>query len=180
MKKQRVLAGILAVCLLLAACTRKAPTPGGESEPPAVSSQPTNPTIPTVTRGPSKFEEEIKFRQAGKRTVHYSVNMSIARYIDAPEKLPDYEELKQYDAAWFENRALLLIYETVRSSSVQVDVDRIVVEEGRADITLTHTPKDNAGTTMYTTWLLWLEVDADLDLKWSVVNPAEENETVDR
>lgn len=180
MKQRRILAWILVLCLFLAACTEETSAPGGESTPPADPSDSSEPTVPTVTRGPADLGKEVRFRLGGKRTVHYTVNMSVARYIDSPEKLPEYGELEEYDDAWFADHALLLVYETVRSSSLQVDVERILLEDGRADITLSHTPGDTMGTTVYTTWLLWLEVDADLEYSWNVLNPAEDNETADR
>lgn len=177
MKRNRILAWLLVLCLCLGACGQKSQTPEGESTP---SSGSPDPSIPTVTRGPMDLGKTVDFELAGKRMVPYTVNMSVVRYIDAPEKLPDHEELAQYDAAWFEDHALLLIYETVRSTATEVGIESILLEDGCAQITLTHTPKAAQGTTVMTTWLLWAEVDAGLVHSWNVTNPMVENETSDR
>ena len=122
----------------------------------------------------------VEFTLGGTRLVPYTVNMSTVRYVDTPEKLPDYEELAAYDGAWFEDHALLLIYETVRSTATEVGIESILLEDGCGQITLSHTPRSVQGTTMMTTWLLWAEVDAGLEHTWSVTNPMVENQTSDR
>lgn len=175
MKHSRFLAWLLVLCLCLTACTEK--TAAGDSTPTAGSAAP---SIPTVTKGPSRLDKSVDFELGGKIRVHYTVNMSAARYIDSPEKLPDYAELKQYNADWFRDHALLLVYETVRSSSLQVGIESILLEDGQARIKLSHTPGDTVGTTVPTTWLLWAEVDAGMNCTWNVENPAEKSETADR
>uniref|UniRef100_UPI001C9E8AF7 hypothetical protein n=1 Tax=Klebsiella pneumoniae TaxID=573 RepID=UPI001C9E8AF7 len=81
--------------------------------------------------------------------------------------------LAGYDEAYFVEKALVVVYETVSSGSVQVDIASI---DGGV-VTLSHEMSGNVGTADMATWLLWAEVDAGLDYTWSVANPAVEPNT---
>ncbi len=175
MKCKALLIWMLLFCLLLAACSSDGPA--GESSKPAETE--TGATMTTPTRGPADLGKTVKFELGGQCQVEYTVNMSAVHYIDSPDKLPRQEGLEKYDAAWFREHALLLVYETVRNSSMEVGIERIDLEEGCAGITLTHGPGENPGTTMMTTWLLWAEVERGLDYSWTVLNPAEESQIED-
>lgn len=105
--------------------------------------------------------------------VEYTGNVSSVRYITSVDQLPDHEALAAYDAAYFESKALLLVWETVSSGSVRVGIAAI---EGGV-VTLSHELSGDAGTADMATWLLWAEVEAGLDETWSVANPAVQSET---
>ena len=167
MKQNRILAWVLILCLCLAGCGSSKTDP----------TETTGHTLPSHTRNYGDLGIDVPFQLAGSRTVTYTVNTSKARYVTSAADLPDHEELSQYDDAWFEDHALLLIYESVASGSVQVGIESIQIEEGTANITLTHEPTGELGTTVMTTWLLWAEVDQGLQYTWTVVNPALENNT---
>ncbi len=174
MNRTKMVAWILILCLCLGACTAENPAGEGGSKPSATVSDQTVPTPPT--RGPLDLGKTVKFELGGKLQVNHTVNISSARYIDGPDKLPVREELQKYDEAWFRDHALVLIYETVGNSSMDVGIESILLEEGEAQITLSHKPGKNPGTTRMTTWLIWVEVEQGLDYTWTVLNPAEDSD----
>ncbi|MBQ8236724.1 MAG: hypothetical protein IJZ39_01045 [Oscillospiraceae bacterium] len=105
--------------------------------------------------------------------VAYNGAISSVRYITSVEQLPDHEALAAYDEAYFADKALIVVYETVGSGSVRVGIESI--ENGV--VTLSHELPGDAGTADMATWLLWAEVDTGLDDTWSVANPAVEPNT---
>ncbi len=173
MKKMKMVALLLVLCLCLGACAKE--SPAGDSTAAAAS----QPTVTTPTQAPAEPGFLVQYELAGKCEVTYTVNMSTVRYIDSPDKLPQQEGLEKYDAAWFQTGALLLIYETVRNDAVDVGIESIELAEGTAKITLQHKPGQNPGTTRLTTWLLWAEVKPGLAYDWVILNPAEDSNVAD-
>lgn len=133
-------------------------------------------TVPKEIGITGAGESDIVIAATGKLRMTYSGNVSSVRYITDPSQLPDHEELKGYDEAYFREHALILVMETVTSGTVQVDISGVTVEDGTAAVQLSHEAQGDLGTTVMTTWLLWAEVEAGLDYKWTVENPAVKSE----
>lgn len=117
-------------------------------------------------------ESPVGMGQTGKLRVTYTGIRSGVRYITDPSQLPEHPELEQYDEAYFQSRALLLVTETVNTGSIQVGIESILVENGVATVKLKHDVPSGMHTADMTTWLLWVEVDAGLDYTWVLANPA--------
>lgn len=190
------LSAALTLCLLAAGCASAGlgnSTPPG-SEPTAsvettgldIETVPTAPTadlysgqqqdaasglvIPDGTTAGQPLEAE----GTGKLRIPYSGNGSSVTYVTSAEQLPDYEELKMYDDAYFRSHALVLVTETLPSGSIDVSIAGIDINGSEATVTLSHEGPEHgaAGTADMAAWLLWAEVDAGLDCRWTVANPA--------
>lgn len=173
MKKK--LALLLAALLLLTGCQ-----PGGEpSEPVNTTVAPeatteaeeetTMPVLPTINPG---FETEprdsITFENPGKVRLTYTGNRSFVKYVTSVEELPNEEALKDYDEAFFETRALVIIVETVNSGSVQLEIGGIYLDGDTAGVSLKRSMPGQVGTADMATWLLWAEVSRELDYNWTL------------
>lgn len=179
---KRMLCLILTLAMLLCGC-QSAPAASGGSEtgkdPEKVTEADLDMTEiqdPGVTLPKDEEEtggENVTVGATGCIRVEYTGNVSSVRYITSADQLPDHEALAAYDAAYFEDKALILVRETVSSGSVKVGIAAI---EGGV-VTLSHEMSGDAGTADMATWLLWAEVDAGLDYEWSVANPAVESNT---
>ncbi len=171
---KKIVCLILALLCLLTGCRSAGPV----SDDPAVQPSGSETTLPANTDSSETTEatqparDSVTMGQTGKLRLTYTGNRSGVRYITDPSQLPDYPELAGYDAAYFQEHGLLLVTETVASSSVNVEIQSIVVENGIALVTLDHQIPSGQSTADMTTWLLWVEVDAGLDLSWSITNPA--------
>lgn len=124
--------------------------------------------------------EEISVSAQGKKRITYMGRRNSVIYVTSVDALPDYEELKQYDEAYFKEHALLLVTETVNSGSIDVSIQSVRVGRSVGTVTLSRVapdPKDAASTTDMATWLLWAEVDQGLDCQWTVANPAMKSNT---
>ena len=135
--------------------------------------EPIEVTAPTLCTE-SATEASAELGETGCVRITYTNNVSNVRYVTKVEELPDYEALAKYDAAYFENKALLVILETTASGSVQVGIESIA----DGTVTLSHEMSGDAGTTDMATWLLWAEVDQGLEGNWKVANPALANTAV--
>jgi len=138
-----------------------------------IESRPLRPLIP-----PKDEDEEtlLPWTNAGSSRVSYSTAISTVRYITAASQLPNYEVLNQYDEEFFATKALVLVMETVRSGSVKVGIEKIVIDGSLAQVTLSHEAQGDTTIPVTTAWLIWAEVERDLDYRWEVVNPAMESE----
>lgn len=118
--------------------------------------------------------EPVSQDKQGKTRITYSGNESSVRYVTSAADLPGYSGLEQYDDAYFEEHALLLVTESMTSGSVEVGIESVSVTDTVGTVTLYHggptIGKDN--TDDMATWLLWAEVDAGLECRWTVANPA--------
>lgn len=169
--------------LMLAGCIHEG---SGQSSDPAVQTtgkapdvtQVTGPdvTVPKATLGGEPEGTEISFQNVGKVRVAYTINRSSAQYVTSAAGVPQCEELAKYDEAYFEDHALLIVYETVGSGSVEVGISAIHAAGVAASVTLSHEMKGQVGTTDMATWLIWAEVDKDLDYRWEVANPVYKSE----
>lgn len=151
----------------------------------SAAAEPTRPgTEQTTESHPAPGETEARAEEqtaagenmsggSGCVRVEYTGNISSVRYITSADQLPEHEALAGYDAAYFENKALVLVKETVTSGSVRVGIASI--ENGV--VTLSHEMAGQLGTADMATWLLWAEVEAGLEYDWSVANPAVKLET---
>ena len=140
------------------------------STEPSETTENTQPTDESTVALPGN--DAVTMGQTGKLRIAYTGNRSGVRYVTDPSQLPDYPELAGYDEAFFREHGLLLVTETVTSGSVGVDILSIVVENGMAVVTLDHQIPSGLGTADMATWLMWVEVDAGLDLTWVLANPA--------
>jgi hypothetical protein len=117
--------------------------------------------------------DRMEIQDVGCLRISYEGNKSSVRYISDVSDLPDYDELDQYDEAFFEDHGLVLVTESVNSGSMQTGIISVTVEDNTASVTLYHELEGDAGTTDMATWLLWAVVDAGMDdYEWEVVNPA--------
>lgn len=179
MKKCLSVIAIL-LCLSLTGCV-KAPVAPSTGEP--AQSQATQPR-PTQVTGehllqPTRPEPQgssLELGETGTARMNTSVIVSSVRYITSVDQLPDNEALAQYDAAYFETGALILVMETVNSGSVRVDIEAVTVADGVASVRLLHAPQGDLGVPAMTTWLIWAEVAPGLELQWVLENPAMDSE----
>ena len=67
--------------------------------------------------------------------------------------------------------------ETVSSGSVQLEIGGIYRDGDTATVKLNRAMSGDFGTADMATWLLWVEVDAGLELTWKLENPAMKPDT---
>lgn len=188
MKRIGILTLVLAylLCLTLGGCRasgagQSSETTGGTTAAAApdttaaVIPDTTGTTVPQDVPDTTPSGRALSIDGAGKLRITYSGDYNSVRYVTSASALPDYEELKQYDDAWFETHALVLVIETVGSGSVDVGIESIYVDNGTATVTLSH-ELDGAGTADMAAWLLWAEVETGLDCQWAIANPALESD----
>ena len=164
---------ILAV-LLLCGCQANVPaetTAAPETtEAPALTLPPEGTTPPTLAPnlplGPAQAGEEIPFANPGKVRLTYTGNRSYIRYITSVAELPEEEALKGYDEAFFEDHALLIVVETVSSGSVQLEIESVRMLDGVGHVSLKRSMEGDFGTADMATWLLWAEIERDMDVVW--------------
>ncbi|MBE6974588.1 MAG: hypothetical protein E7436_03760 [Ruminococcaceae bacterium] len=142
--------------------------------------EPGEPSKPTAPAPDNPAGDAVTVYAKGKCRIPYTVRISAVHYFTSPDQLPDCPELEDYDADWFRDHALVVVYETVSSGSLAVDIRDIRVEDGRAAVELSHDVQGNLGTADMTTWLLWAEVDGDLRYTWTVLNPAMDSDVSER
>ena len=131
-----------------------------------------NITLP-VTIPENQIGNILQLNNPGAERVPYTHNVSNVRYITSAANLPDYTALAGYDDTFFQKHALLVVLQSVSSGSTQVSIDSVC--DGA--VTLSYQTSGNVGTTVMTTWLLWAEVDPELDYSWYVANPALQQST---
>lgn len=162
-------------CLCLCGCGME---PADTTDSMPVPTQTGSVTVPdqdpTEPRGEAY---EVEFSAAGAVKVEYSVNISSARYITAADRLPDVEALKKYDEAYFQDKALLIVYETVSSGTARPVIGSLRADGIQGWVTLSREAQGGATIPVMTTWLLWAEVDQDLPRQWTVTNPALDSNT---
>lgn len=130
-------------------------------------------TVPTVTETTPSAP-----LRTGACRVAYRGSVSSVKYVTAPDQLPQLEELKEYDAQWFEDHALILVTETVPSGSIRIDIESVTIDGDTATVTLSHTMEGDAGTMDMAAWLLWAEVPPGLNCTWTITNPALKTEII--
>lgn len=168
MKAMRILALILALCLCLAGCQKQA-------QESTASTDATDPTGTAGTRPQVDPEDGIAFQLGGRTTVTYSVNISHIKYITSAADLPNYEALADYDEAWFEEHALVVILQSVANGNMSATIDCISLEDDLASVTLRYAADASYGSAQAITWLIWTEVETGLDYTWQIANPAVES-----
>jgi len=167
------------IALLLVACTLPAeqsdPTPAATMPsamatapaettlPPAAQTEPVISLLPGIETGKS-----LSLRNPGKVRIGYQGNRRSVHYITSVEDLPDEEALASYDAAFFEDHALLVVVETVSSGSIRLELGSVLVSGDSAMVKLDREMSGDVGTADMATWLLWAEVDRGLDYEWSL------------
>lgn len=168
--KKRFSAALLALlfCLTLAACSAAEP----EETTAAGTTLPTTDTGRVIQAQTIPSPGDSIPNGQNRIRIPYTTNRSSVRYVTNPSQLPDYEELSQYDDAYFQDHALVLVYETVTSGSILIDIDSIQYSGSNASVVLTHVLQGDVGTSDMATWLLWAEVEPDLSYSWTVANPA--------
>lgn len=169
-----------AACLLLAGCS--GPTASVSAAPAesdaAGSSQPEGtPGVGEVIGGADFAPapgDAVDDSAQGKARITYNGNESTVRYVTSVSELPAYQELEQYDDAFFQDHGLVVVTESVSSGSIDVDIDSIRDTDLGHSVVLYHSAPadDQAGTNDMVTWLLWAEVEPDLEGSWTVANPA--------
>lgn len=180
---------------LLSGCASASPTaekpwkeeePGIESdgsgadEEPAEENDGQKPGVLGPETGNETFPvepEELSMVEQGSFRLTYDGNQSSVVYVTKAKQLENYiqqgaEELARYDDAYFAEKALVLVVDTVKSGSVKVQIASITVTEEEALVTLSR-QSPQYGTDDMATWLLWCEAKQGLSqLTWSVTNPA--------
>ena len=117
--------------------------------------------------------DELPFANAGAVRLSYEGNRSYVRYVTSVDQLPPEGSWNGYDAAYFETGALLIVVETLGSGSVQLELESIRVEDGKASVVISRTMSGDVGTADMATWMLWAEVAGDLDYDWGLANATE-------
>ncbi len=166
MKKTVLMLMVLSLLLALCACQSSAP-----KETPGL----TEPSVPETGFTEDTLGQDIYIQQGQKR-ISWDSTGDRARYITSPNALPDYEEFQQYDEAFFQNHALVLVSATATNGGQTVVIESIRYEGQNAIVTLRSTQAEgDANDAMYT-WLLWKVVDAGLDYTWKIAGELDENE----
>lgn len=164
--RKRALAFACVGCLL-SGCASASPTvekPWKEEEP-------------DIESDGSEEDVETSIMEQGSFRLTYDGNRSSVVYVTKAKQLENYiqqgaEELARYDDAYFAEKALVLVVETVKSGSVKVQIASITMTETEALVTLSRR-SPQYGTNDMATWLLWCEEEQGLSqLAWSVTNPA--------
>lgn len=128
-------------------------------------------TLPGFTIGGTEAAgESLDFANPGCARIPYEGNRSYVKYVTGVEQLPDGEALAGYDAEFFENRALVVVCETVSSGSVRLEITGITVDGENAFVTVKRSVSGEVGTSDMATWLLWAEVDQGLAYNWQIEN----------
>lgn len=162
--------------------TEPAPTEPQPTEPAPTEPQPTQPDSGSVLQPTVPKDEEkttLMLGNSGAVRISYSVNVSSVRYITSASQLPEYAELAAYDDAYFETGALVLVMESVSSSSIRVGIESVELTETHALVTLLHEGSGDVSVPAMATWLVWAEVEKDLSYTWEVVNPALKSDVQD-
>lgn len=160
---------MLMLCSLTACRQSGESTTSTQTEPPI--SIPTDPNRDPTGGGQLK-PNEIALGQQGRIKGTYTMNISSVRYITSVEQLPNYDGLERFDEDYFREKALLVVVETVTSGSIGVAIASVTIDGSDALVKLEHKSGAEAGTADMTVWLLWAEVDKDLQYRWRVTNPA--------
>jgi len=128
-------------------------------------------TIPfaTVDIGTARGEP-LDFANPGCQRVDYQGNRSFVRYVTCVEDLPGEDGLQGFDAAFFETHALVIVYETVTSGSVRLELEKITADGDVASVFIRRTMSGDVGTNDMATWLLWAEVEKNLAYSWEIAN----------
>lgn len=168
-----LLACVLALVLTGCQSSRQSETTGPASDLRGTeSSESIHVTLPGSNLLETQKGESLSFGAQDQLRIGYNMDINGVRYVTNAEDLPDYAKFEKYDEAWFQDHALVLVTETVSSGSIQVSIGSISVEDGTAAVTLLHERQGENGTMDMATWLIWAEVDAGLDYRWTLVNPA--------
>ena len=168
---KKLICMLLALALILLGCAPAGgsvePTQPSEEQGQSLEFQETDPPEGTlhVTQPHDPAPQTVG--DTGKARIDYTGDVSAVYYITAWEMLPDYEALRgAVSPEFFEDHALVVVFETVSSGSVELSIDSI--DEGV--VTLGRTMTGNTGTMDMATWILWTEVEQGLDYEWSVAN----------
>lgn len=174
---KKMICAILVLMLVLTGCQ----APVGETTPSTQVTEPQEtafPTLPDIGLTPvpgtnPQTGEALAFENAGKVRLNYDGNRSYVLYVTSVEQLPSGGSWTGYDAEYFETKALLIVVETLNSGSVQVDLESILVDGDTAYVHIKRTMSGEVGTADMATWMLWAEVEADLELNWALANASQ-------
>ena len=172
MKQFRILIWLSIFCLLLSACRATQTTQNAQTTPTTESSEQAVPESTGTDKNPVIAVGQLAFQNPGKQRIGYKENQSGVLYITSATQLPSGDAFKQYDDAFFQDHALVLVTLTVGSGSVQLEIESIFVSGDTATVTISHNLPGDVGTSDMATWYLWAEVEAGLDLKWTVAGIA--------
>jgi hypothetical protein len=172
MKQFRILIWLSIFCLLLSACRATQTTQNAQTTPTTESSEQAVPESTGTDKNPMIAVGQLAFQNPGKQRIGYKENQSGVLYITSATQLPSSDAFKQYDDAFFQDHALVLVTQTVGSGSVQLEIESIFVSGDTAIVTISHNLPGDVGTSDMATWYLWAEVEAGLDLKWTVAGIA--------
>lgn len=178
---------LLAALLLLTGCQSSAPettAPEGTDASQETTAAPTESAVPEVTMGETLPDmviggqegESLWFQNPGKIRIDYTGDRRYVHYITSVDELPAEEGLEHYDEAFFEEYALVIVVETVGSGSLQLEIGSISVTGDTASVCLERTMPGDVGTTDMATWMLWAEVEKDLNYTWTLENASQMTE----
>lgn len=175
MKRFTALTLLLLFLFCLSSCKEADAPHGTGSQPGTTGTTAAAPqtSVPTTTGKPATLlpQSHLEFSNPGKQRIDYNGNVSAVRYVTKASQLPRIDAFSAYNDTWFQDHALVLVTETVTSGSIDITFDSITVTNAIAAVTLARKVPENFTTDM-ATWYVWAEVEAGLDLRWTVVNPA--------
>ena len=157
-------------CSFCLACNKNEPTTTASTDnhqstkPSPVHTEPPRETVET-------YSPYLKLGEGGKQRIEYTINLSNVRYITSVDQLPEHACFAKFDEQYFQTNALVVVTETVRSGSVNVQIESIQVVGEIAVVTLSHS-SGGPGTGDMAVWFLWVEVEQGLSYQWQVANPA--------
>ena len=169
MKMKQIAAYLLILCLLFAGCQSTASAQAGQ-EIPLVTEETVQPLIEREPQNNKLTAETefVLFRNGGRQRIAYTGAVSTVQYITSVEQLPDVDAFKQYDAEFFKENALVLVTQSTASGSAQLEIESLTVKDGEVKVKMKQTIPEGIGTSDMAAWLVWVEVDANLDFQWEM------------
>ena len=178
---KKMICVILASVLILAGCQVSG---GGTTTPPQTTQAPTEedqlqlstvPTLPEGSLNPGPVMggaegDSLPFENAGKVRLTNADYRSYVRYVTSVDQLPAEGSWTGYDEAYFETKALLIVVETLSSGSVEVELEAIRIQDGKASVVIERTLSGEVGTADMATWMIWAEVAGGLNYEWTLAN----------
>ena len=186
---KRWICWLLMLCVLLSACSQPGTEQTEESvtvesqtqEETTAKERPTLEQEITITSpvwGFGPMDSDLTLGAGGRLRITYTGNRNSVRYVTDAKQVPGYEELAGYDAAYFADKALLVVIVTAGSGSFQPQIGGVKISDQTAMVHLTHNMTGDAGTADMATWILWAEVEAGLEYQWELAGGASQDDNV--
>lgn len=160
------IAALLAAVLLMGCASQPGQPESTENIPEPTPEQTVLPETCPVTTAPG--EGEIPFSDPGEVRIDYTEQEQYVRYITCVEQLPEEAKLSGYDEQFFREHALVLVKLNLTSGSIQPELERIHLADGRAVVSVRRKIPGGEMTDDMASWLLWATVERNLACQWTL------------